>query len=72
MITIGEVLPKRKVTIELRYVDEDGKNSYIGKDPHIIAFSSKDDDAQARELKGREFLHMIPMQKKYIFYVREH
>ena len=72
MITIGEVLPSRKVTVELRFVDEDGRTVTEGHDPKIIAFSSKDQEGTAAKYKKWEFLHLIPLQKKYIFYVREH
>ena len=77
-MTIKEVLPKRKVVIEIHFVTKDGKTaletltSEAGEKIEALKIRrvlSKSDDA--KKYLDLEYLAVIPLHAKYIFYVEE-
>lgn len=79
-MTILQALPNRKVDIEIRFLDKDGLPVYeAGKDINgletylykIYRLDGTEDKKLREELLSREYENVIPMQKRYVFYVKE-
>ena len=59
-MTIRETLPNRKVKVVVNYVDDSG---------HQFGTTETYDDSRNCDVIDSKYLAVIPLQKKYIFFV---